>query len=97
LHFCRSSPPPHSHPSPPHIAPCYQVTSLITLPQVGATSDFLCYDFGSNKYEELSKYFPTVTLHFEGADMTVEPPGYVFLHSNTLCCATTLWSMIQTT
>ncbi|CAI7899477.1 unnamed protein product, partial [Closterium sp. NIES-53] len=58
------------------------VTSLITLPQVGATSDFLCYDFGSNKYEELSKYFPTVTLHFEGADMTVEPPGYVFLHSN---------------
>ncbi|CAI5491660.1 unnamed protein product [Closterium sp. Naga37s-1] len=63
------------------------VTSLITLPQVGATSDFLCYDFGSNKYEELSKYFPTVTLHFEGADMTVEPPGYVFLHSNGVVMA----------
>ncbi|CAI5466628.1 unnamed protein product [Closterium sp. Yama58-4] len=63
------------------------VTSLITLPQVGATSDFLCYDFGSNKYEDLSKYFPTVTLHFEGADMTVEPPGYVFLHSNGVVMA----------
>ncbi|CAI5527649.1 unnamed protein product [Closterium sp. Naga37s-1] len=63
------------------------VTALITLPQVGATSDFLCYDFGSNKYEELSKYFPTVTLHFEGADMTVEPPGYVFLHSNGVVMA----------
>ncbi|GJP37894.1 hypothetical protein CLOM_g22349 [Closterium sp. NIES-68] len=69
-------------PTPIYTAWLQAVTSLITLPQVEATSDFLCYDFGSNKYEELTKYFPTVTLHFDGADMTINPPGYVFLHSS---------------
>eukprot|EP00475_Leptophrys_vorax_P005813 TRINITY_DN13520_c0_g2_i1.p1 TRINITY_DN13520_c0_g2~~TRINITY_DN13520_c0_g2_i1.p1 ORF type:complete len:390 (+),score=6.78 TRINITY_DN13520_c0_g2_i1:115-1170(+) len=56
------------------------ITALVNLPRVDSP-DFQCYAFGSSDYKDLSKSFPTVTLHFEGADMTIEPPGYVFLHA----------------
>ena len=42
---------------------------------------FVSTPISFRSYSDLDKFFPSLTLHFDGADMKLGPSGYLFLQS----------------